>query len=189
MSRRKKHDEPDADDQPDAPDLSAPSNTTSGGEVPEPATGDEPASVEGGEKKGTAVWPPPPSDASGQRTTNVAPSKQLPPDVPASERVGAESTVTPLSRAISDVDAELARLQAENADLRQQLGITPEKAAPGKTAKARVAVPGSPWAGGEEVEYDAAAPDKDRAAIAAFQAKHGIHTFPSGPVVSHDAGE
>jgi hypothetical protein len=177
----KKHDD-EADDAPTpaSPDAATGSNTTSGGRTPEPA-GDDPATADGGAARGTAVYPPSPGDQAGERTSNVAPSKQLPPDVPPGES-GAD---------------ELATLRAQNAALAgvvRNLGGNPEavareaaaglqqeaKAARGPVKKARVTMPGQEAV---EVEYPAAAADPRAAARASFTADKGQWALPAEPHV------
>ena len=149
-----------------------------------PAEAGESAGVEGGEAKGTPVYPPPASDRSGERTANVPPSKQLPTRAPGSESPD-----------------PTARLTAENAAFRTALsgvGLNPDKiaedacrdlksaaAAPaGPTATAVVTAPGF---GPTEVEYPADTPAdrRDAAAVEAFKRKHGVWSLGEQPTVEH----
>jgi hypothetical protein len=157
-----------------------PSNTTSGGK--QPADADEEASVEGGAPEGIAVYPPPASDRSGERTGNVPPAKQLPPDAPATENPDVPPAAPTAGEAIAAADAEMARLRAENAELKNK--YEPQaKRATGPTARRRVAVPGREP---EVVEYADPGPDgnHDAAAVAAYQQKHGLWALPTQPTVT-----
>jgi len=139
--------------------------------------GDKPASVEGGKASGTPVYPPPATDRSGERTTNVPPSKQLPTKAP--EESGAD---------------ELTRLKAERdalAGVVRNLGGNPDEVA--KTAAAKFGdATGSDedtskpkWhvtAAGENEPVEVHA-DDEAGAVAAFQAKRGIWHLGTPPTV------
>jgi hypothetical protein len=146
---------------------------TVGGEAPEPAA--DRATVEGG-PEGTAVYPPPASDTSGERTVaGVPPQKQLPPDAP--DGGAGEATF----------------LRAENAALRKvvaNLGGNPDEVA--KAATANLGEPEKPRAatgptfrmyvpGTGYPELEVQAPDED-SARREYLAKLGIVSMPQQPV-------
>jgi hypothetical protein len=148
-----------------------------------------------GEEGDVAPYPPPVPDAAGERTGNVPPAKQLPAEPPADEnpdRTAAvppagdaiAAAVPPAGDAIAAADAELARLAAENADLRRQLGKEQPQTAAGKPGrKAKVTLAGRTP---DVVEIAADAREPEAAAVAAYQAKHGIWSMPSQPHVELD---
>lgn len=102
MAKHKKDDDTDLEQ--------TPSNTMSGGKVPKATDG--PADAEKGE--GVAHYPPSPSDQSGEKTDNVPPSKQLPPDVP-KEEGGAAPAGTTKRATVNGVEVEFPA-DAKNAD-------------------------------------------------------------------------
>ena len=133
-----------------------PSNTTSGGREPHPAKG----AADAGRAEGTAVYPPPVPDRAGERTGNVPPAKQLPPDVPPEENNPKGPQAVLPSKAIADAEAELQRLRAENDDYRRRLGLDRPVARAAGARKFRVTLPGRDpedvWAEDEakaEAEY------------------------------------
>jgi hypothetical protein len=134
-----------------------------------------------------APYPPPVPDAAGERTGNVPPAKQLPGDPPPEPDAG--SGVPPAGAAIEAADAELARLRAENADLKRRLGMDePRAKAAGPVTRCRVTVEGrAPDV--VEIPADTPEPDRVKAATAAYQQRHGIWALPAAPVVELDVKE
>lgn len=160
-----------------------PSNTTSGGEAPEPA-GAEPATTEGaGPPKGAAHYPPSPSDSAGEKTDNIAPSRELPPDPPGAD--GADP--------VKVLEAQLVAM----ATALRSLGIDPapicegavaraggeKKLAGSKPIKRATVTPhvGSPVV----VEYPADAKNPHAAAVVAYQEHTGQWSLPQQPHVEH----
>lgn len=152
-----------------------PSNTTSGGERPTPAEGE--ASVAGGTPEGAAVYPPSPSDQAGERTSNVPPTKQLPPDPPP-EEAGADETTR--LRAERDALAAVCRNLGGNPDevcRAATAGLAAEarkKAGPVRSVV--VSYPGTAHAEPFEVEIPADTPEGGREAAvrAAVRERHGF---------------
>lgn len=120
MAKHKTHGHKDKDEA-DTDLEQTPSNTTSGGEVPTPAAGKADAAAH----EGTAIYPPSPSDQSGEKTDNVPPSKLLPPDVPSEENPppaggGKRWTVTMAGR--EDVEVDAPDEKAAVAEYKRRLG-------------------------------------------------------------------
>lgn len=159
-----------------------PSNTTSGGETPEPA-GAEPATTEGGVTKGTAHYPPSPSDGAGEKTDNIAPSRELPPDPPGAD--GADP-VKVLEAQLVAMATALRNLGIDPAPIREEAVARAggEKKPAGSKPVKRATV--TPHAGAPVVvEYPADAKDPHAAAVAAYQERTGQWSLPQQPHVEH----
>jgi hypothetical protein len=163
--------------QPDGPTSPEPQATV-GGEAVERTRGDEVASVEGDAPKGSTVYPPPASDLSGERTANLAPTKQLPPDAPG----GAADEAAQL-RAERDALARVVRNLGGNPDevcrtARGEFAVrtgTAESAEDESKTRFRVHAVGF-----GPSEHHA---DDEAAAVEAFKRRHGVWSLPDQPRV------
>lgn len=133
-----------------------------------------------------------PEDNPGIAATDPAPTDQgranagIPPEPPADDQLPtARPDVPGAADALAAVDAEVARLKSENADLRSRLvaaGLAPADDQPDPDAhkpRWHVSGPGLP-----DAHVHA---DDEAAAIEAFKRKHGMWAIPVRPtVVPHE---